>query len=182
MPSGIVSMYLFITKLFPKLIFQRTLIPLKMAYEQLLLDNQFCFRLYTASRLLTQVYTPLLNRLGITYPQYLVLMVLWENDHQPVNDIAKRLRLNTNTITPLLKRMEAERIVRRVKGKIDRRQVIVSLTEHGRALQELAANVPEEMGCRIICEKFSMEDLLSANGMLDVLITHLAEQLEQTEG
>lgn len=149
-----------------------------MAYEQLLLDNQFCFRLYTASRLLTQVYTPLLNELGVTYPQYLVLMVLWEKDHQPVNDIAKRLRLNTNTITPLLKRMEKDGVVKRVKGEVDRRQVIVSLTEHGRCLEEKAANVPNEMGCRLICEQFQMEDLLSANGMLDIIINRLNDHLE----
>lgn len=152
-----------------------------MAYEQLLLDNQFCFRLYTASRLLTQVYTPLLNELNVTYPQYLVLMVLWENDHQPVNDIAKRLKLNTNTITPLLKRMEKDGVVRRVKGQIDKRQVIVSLTPHGKELEEKAANIPNEMGCRLICEQFQMENLLSANGMLDVVINRLNEQLEEND-
>ena len=76
--------------------------------EQLKLENQLCFRLYTASRLITQAYHPLLSRIGLTYPQYLVMMVLWEQDGQPVNDIAKRLYLETNTVTPLLKRMEAE--------------------------------------------------------------------------
>ena len=71
-------------------------------HEELRLDKQICFRLYTAARLITQAYTPMLNELGITYPQYLVLMVLWEQDSQPVNDIAHRLLLETNTVTPLL--------------------------------------------------------------------------------
>ena len=75
-----------------------------MVKEEFKLDNQLCFRLYTASRLLTQAYHPLLSRQGLTYPQYLVLLVLWEKDTQPVNDIAKRLLLETNTVTPLLKR------------------------------------------------------------------------------
>ncbi|MDY6464207.1 MAG: MarR family transcriptional regulator, partial [Bacteroidales bacterium] len=75
-----------------------------MEKEAYLLDNQLCFRLYTASRLLTQAYHPLLSEQGLTYPQYLVLLVLWEKDGQPVNDIAKRLCLETNTVTPLLQR------------------------------------------------------------------------------
>jgi DNA-binding MarR family transcriptional regulator len=79
-----------------------------MTEDKFRLENQLCFRLYTASRLLTQAYHPLLGKHGLTYPQYLVLLVLWEKDGQPVNDIAKRLILETNTVTPLLKRMEAE--------------------------------------------------------------------------
>lgn len=71
-----------------------------MAYEQLKLENQLCFPIYAASRLITREYKPYLDNLGITYPQYLVLMILWENDGLPVNDIAKKLILNTNTITP----------------------------------------------------------------------------------
>ncbi|MCR4764946.1 MAG: MarR family transcriptional regulator, partial [Bacteroidaceae bacterium] len=79
-----------------------------MMHKELLLDNQICFRLYTASRLVTQAYTPILKQLDITYPQYLVLMVLWEKDGLPVNEIAHRLLLETNTVTPLLQRMEAQ--------------------------------------------------------------------------
>ena len=82
-------------------------------HAELQLDNQICFRLYTAARLITQAYTPMLTELGITYPQYLVLMVLWEKDCQPVNDIAHRLLLETNTVTPLLQRMEKLGIVTR---------------------------------------------------------------------
>ena len=96
-----------------------------MDKESFLLDNQLCFRLYTASRLLTQAYHPLLSVHGLTYPQYLVLLILWEKDAQPVNDIAKRLFLETNTVTPLLQRMEKEGILIRAKGEKDARQTIV---------------------------------------------------------
>ena len=109
-----------------------------MAYAELQLDNQICFRLYTAARLVTQAYTPMLTELGITYPQYLVLMVLWEKDDQPVNDIAHRLLLETNTVTPLLQRMEKLGIVSRKKGEQDKRQQIVSLTKKGEQLEEEA--------------------------------------------
>ena len=102
-----------------------------MIKPQFRLDNQLCFRLYTASRLITQAYHPMLAEQGLTYPQYLVLMVLWEKDAQPVNDIAKRLRLETNTVTPLLKRMETEGFLTRSRGREDARQIIVKLTKKG---------------------------------------------------
>ena len=140
--------------------------------EQLKLENQLCFRLYTASRLITQAYHPLLSRIGLTYPQYLVMMVLWEQDGQPVNDIAKRLYLETNTVTPLLKRMEAEGFVSRERGVSDARQVIVRLTEKGRELESKAACIPFEIAgavaCRSITEKsapalyHTLDDLISA--------------------
>ena len=115
-------------------------------HAELQLDNQICFRLYTAARLVTQAYTPLLGALGITYPQYLVLLVLWEKDNQPVNDIAHRLLLETNTVTPLLQRMERLGIVSRKKGELDKRQQIVSLTPKGRQLEEEAyAKIPSGM-------------------------------------
>ena len=118
-----------------------------MAHPELQLDNQICFRLYSAARLITQAYTPLLSKLGITYPQYLVLMVLWEDDSQPVNTIAHRLLLETNTVTPLLQRMERLGLIVRKKGERDKRQQIVSLTEKGRSLEEQAYNIiPAGMG------------------------------------
>lgn len=114
-------------------------------YNPLALDEQYCFRFYTVSRLITKHYQPYLSKLGITYPQYLVLMVLWEQDNQPVNDIAKRLVLETNTITPILQRMEKQKIVVRRKDKKDQRRVIVSLTEHGREMREQAKDIPRKM-------------------------------------
>lgn len=143
-------------------------------HNELLLDNQLCFRLYTASRLITQAYTPMLTKLGITYPQYLVLMVLWEKDMQPVNDIAHRLLLETNTVTPLLQRMEKQGLVVRQKGKEDKRQQIVSLTEEGRAMEEQAfALIPSGMAERFSACPLKMEDYAGLAQQLDVIIDSL---------
>ena len=112
-------------------------------YEQLKLDRQISFRLYTAARLATQVYHPLLEPLGLTYTQYLVLLVLWEQDHQTVNDISRRLMLDTNTLTPLLQRMERQGLVVRARGLVDGRQTLVSLTKKGLHLEKAAKDIPE---------------------------------------
>ena len=141
--------------------------------EEFLLDNQLCFRLYTASRLLTQAYHPLLSVHGLTYPQYLVLLVLWEKDAQPVNDIAKRLFLETNTVTPLLQRMEKEGILIRTKGKKDARQMIVSLTKKGKNLQKQLADVPATMGNAVFCKSVTPETAPDLFRMLDDIIAAL---------
>ncbi len=144
-------------------------------HAELQLDNQVCFRLYTASRLVIQAYAPMFNRLGITYPQYLVLMVLWEKDGQPVNDIAHRLMLETNTVTPLLQRMEKQGILERKRGEQDKRQQIVSLTEKGKALeQEAFDTIPEGMGKRLLdpCP-LHMEDYKQLAAELDDIINTL---------
>ena len=138
------------------------------------LDNQLCFRLYTASRLITQAYHPLLSEHGLTYSQYLVLLVLWEKDAQPVNDIAKRLLLETNTVTPLLKRMESEGILTRTQGKKDARQIIVKLTRKGRGLQDKLENVPETVGSAVLCETVTPDTVPELFGMLDGIIGQLA--------
>lgn len=143
--------------------------------EKFKLENQLCFRLYTASRLLTQAYHPLLSEHGLTYPQYLVLLVLWEKDEQPVNDIAKRLLLETNTVTPLLKRMEAEGIVTRNQGKKDARQMIVKLTKKGRDLQKKLTDVPETVGNAVICESVTPETFPTLFGMLDDIIRQFSQ-------
>ena len=143
-------------------------------HAELQLDNQICFRLYTASRLITQAYTPILTALGITYPQYLVLMVLWEKDNQPVNDIAHRLLLETNTITPLLQRMEKLGIVNRKKGEQDKRQQIVSLTKKGKQLEEEAyAKIPSGMGEQLSACPMQSEDYQTLAQDLDSIITTL---------
>ncbi|MCR5277446.1 MAG: MarR family transcriptional regulator [Bacteroidales bacterium] len=138
------------------------------------LDNQLCFRLYTASRLITQAYHPLLSEYGLTYPQYLVLLVLWEKDAQPVNDIARQLMLETNTVTPLLKRMEAEGILTRTPGKKDARQMIVSLTGKGCRLQDHLAAVPETVGQAVLCDSVTPETVPGLYGMLDGIIEKLS--------
>ena len=142
-------------------------------YNQLRLDKQLCFRFYTVSRLMTQTYHPMLEELGITYPQYLVLMVLWEKDAQPVNDIAKRLFLNTNTVTPLLKRMEEEGIISRRKDKTDERKVIVSLTAKGREMEEEAKGIPAKMQKACIDGTVSEEEMGQLYPILDTLINKL---------
>jgi DNA-binding MarR family transcriptional regulator len=144
-----------------------------MIKEEFKLDNQLCFRLYTASRLLTQAYHPLLASHGLTYPQYLVLLVLWEKDAQPVNDIAKRLMLETNTITPLLKRMEGEGILERKKGEKDARQMIVSLTRKGKELQKKLADVPFTVGDAVMCRSVTPETAPELMQMLDDIIAKL---------
>ena len=137
-------------------------------HEELRLDNQICFRLYTAARLITQAYTPMLTELGITYPQYLVLMVLWEKDNQPVNDIAHRLLLETNTVTPLLQRMEKLGIVTRKKGEQDKRQQIVSLTKRGRDMEEKAG-----MGETLKSCPLQIDDYTHLASELDAIIETL---------
>ena len=144
-----------------------------MIKPQFKLDNQIWFRLYTASRLITQAYHPMLAAHGLTYPQYLVLMVLWENDAQPVNDIAKRLLLETNTVTPLLKRMETEGIVTRTRGRDDARQMIVKLTKKGHDLQEKLTDMPEAVGSSLLCETVTPETVPSLYAMLDGIINQL---------
>ncbi len=144
-----------------------------MIKEEFKLENQLCFRLYTASRLLSQAYHPLLSEHGLTYPQYLVLLVLWEKDAQPVNDIARKLYLETNTVTPLLQRMEKEGILVRTKGKKDARQMIVSLTREGKVLQDKLAGVPDKVGSAVMCESVNPETAPGLFRMLDDIITRL---------
>jgi len=149
-----------------------------MIREEFRLDNQLCFRLYTASRLLTQAYNPLLAEYGLTYPQYLVLLVLWEKNEQPVNDIAKRLFLETNTVTPLLQRMEKEGLLTRTKGKKDARQMIVSLTWKGKSLQDKLTFVPFSVGKAVACESVTPETAPDLFRMLDDIIDKLHNHKE----
>ncbi len=146
-----------------------------MTREEFKLDNQLCFRLYTASRLITQAYHPLLSEHGLTYPQYLVLLVLWEKDALPVNHIARRLLLETNTVTPLLQRMEKEGIVVRSKGKKDARQMIVSLTEKGKEFQEKLSCVPFTVGNAVMCDSVNPETAPDLFRMLDDIIVKLSQ-------
>ena len=146
-------------------------------HNELRLDNQVCFRLYSASRLIIQAYTPMLNQLGITYPQYLVLMVLWEKDCQPVNDIAHRLLLETNTVTPLLQRMEKLGIVQRQRGKEDKRQQFVSLTAKGKAMEEQAFEIiPAGMGDELKACPLQLEDYVRLASDLDTIIDSLKKK------
>lgn len=143
-------------------------------HDELKLDNQICFRLYSASRLITQAYTPMLTKLGITYPQYLVLMVLWEKDNQPVNDIAHRLILETNTVTPLIQRMEKQGLITRKQGDKDKRQQIVSLTLSGKEIEERAYQlIPPAMLGKLSACPLQLDDYQNLAKELDSIINTL---------
>ena len=116
--------------------------------EAMKLANQFCFPLYAAARHVTGLYTPVLRPLGLTYTQYIVFLVLWEKDGQPVGEIGEKLLLDNGTLSPLLKKMEQAGYVRRERSREDERVVVITLTEAGRALQEMAKDVPAKVaGC-----------------------------------
>lgn len=150
-----------------------------MAYEQLRLENQICFPVYAASRLITREYQPYLEELGLTYPQYLVLLVLWEQDELTVNDIAKKLILNTNTLTPLLKRMEVQGLLTRVRSRQDERKVIVCLTEAGQEMQAKAAGIPERLVTGLSGGPMTSADVIQLKQQLDSLVAYLAAKEDQ---
>lgn len=141
-----------------------------MIPEQLKLSNQLCFPVYAASRLITREYQPHLEKLGITYPQYLVLMVLWETEDITVNDISTKLILNTNTLTPLLKRMETMKLIIRRRSDVDERKVLVSLADKGRDMRDDAATIPMKLMSQLQKESLSMDRLLELrDGLNDII-------------
>jgi len=144
-----------------------------MAHDQLKLSNQICFPLYAASRLITREYQPHLDQLGITYPQYIALMVLWENDEITVNEITQKLILNTNTVTPLLKRMEAQGLITRQRSSTDERKVIVKLTDKGKMLESRAAEIPQKLIEGLADSKMTVNELVSLKESLYQIINFL---------
>ncbi len=116
---------------------------------ELRLENQVCFAMYSASLAMTKAYKKLLKHLDITYPQYLVMLVLWEQDQVTVSDLGAKMFLDSGTLTPLLKRMEAMGLLRRMRDAEDERRVIVSLTEMGLALRDHAQTVPGKLLCML---------------------------------
>lgn len=147
-----------------------------MSAPHLHLDAQVCFRLYTASRLVTQLYEPFFKRIGITYTQYLVLLVLWQQDAQPVNDIGKRLQLGISTTSPLIQRMERMGLVERRNNPNDRRQQIVVLTPQGKALEAEAETIPGCMHQKLNDCHLDDETLRSLAPILDELIAKITAQ------
>ncbi len=150
-----------------------------MTEEHMKLENQLCFRLYTAARLTMGAYHPYLDPLRITYPQYLVLLVLWEKDSQPVMDIAHKMLLDSNTITPLLQRMEKSGLINRTRGKEDSRQRIVSLTKKGIEMREQAKHIPECLSDEIIQITGEEEEFVRMIPSLDKLIQGLKQNNQQ---
>ena len=147
-----------------------------MKFKQLKLENQLCFPVYAASRLIIREYQPYLEKLGITYPQYLVLMVLWEKGRVSVNGISQKLILNTNTVTPLLKRMESQGFIKRNRSESDERKVMVALTRKGKQLQAEAASIPGQLASGLISEAMQIEDLGDLKDKLQILIRYLMEK------
>ncbi|WP_431292449.1 MarR family winged helix-turn-helix transcriptional regulator [Pedobacter sp. P26] len=139
--------------------------------ESLKLENQLCFPLYAASRLVTKCYQPVLDTLGITYPQYLVLMVLWENDSVSLSLLSQKLMLQSNTLTPLLKRMQETGLVERVRSLKDERSIVISLTEKGLALKEKAPALRAQLGDHL---GINLEEIIQLKALLDKLIKNLA--------
>ncbi|MBA2399358.1 MAG: MarR family transcriptional regulator [Bradyrhizobium sp.] len=138
----------------------------KPALDPLLLGNQICFAVYSTAHAFNRVYKPLLDKLGLTYPQYLVMMVLWERDGVPVKDIGEKLFLDSGTLTPLLKRMEAANLIKRTRSTQDERQVLIALTPQGHALKEKARAVPEGILASSTC---SVGELLAMKNELVAL-------------
>ena len=129
------------------------------AGDLLRLEHQLCFALYSSSLLMTKLYKPVLGALGLTYPQYLVLLVLWATDAIGVGELGEQLYLDSGTLTPLLKRMEAAGWLTRERAVHDERRVIVTLSAAGRALRRTAAHVPLEVACAVGCKLTEINEL-----------------------
>lgn len=140
---------------------------MKNPFNPLRLDNQLCFALYSSSHLMTKIYKPLLKEIGLTYPQYLVMLALWEEDDVTVGALGEKLYLDSGTLTPLLKRMEAAKLLKRARSGSDERQVFIHLTDKGRALKRAALTIPTRAG--------------AATGLSVLEITKLRKQLTKLQ-
>lgn len=144
----------------------------KLDSEQaLLLDNQLCFALYSTSLAMTKLYKPLLDELGLTYPQYLAMLVLWERDGLTVSELGERLFLDSGTLTPLLKRLEGAGLVARIRDVADERRVHVTLTQAGRKLKAKAQPIP---GCVLAASQCSIPELVQLTRQIRALRERLA--------
>ncbi|MBQ0959576.1 MarR family transcriptional regulator [Ideonella sp. 4Y11] len=133
--------------------------PAPAATDWLSLDRQLCHAIYAASLTMTRLYKPLLAPLDLTYPQYLVMLALWEQDNATVSELGQRLGLDSGTLTPLLKRLEAAGRVQRLRDSADERRVRLRLTAAGRALREQALAVPQAIACASGCQLDEITDL-----------------------
>ena len=138
--------------------------------DVLKLENQLCFPFYAVSRLITRHYQPLLEKLNLTYPQYLVLLVLWERQSSSVTELSRILLLNSNTLTPLLKRLEAQAYIQRNRSCEDERRVMISLTERGWNLRKEALGIPEKLVASL---EYSEEDLIALKKLIDPFLEAL---------
>lgn len=141
----------------------------------LALDLQLCFSLYSAANLITRMYRPLLQPLGLTYPQYLAMLVLWERSPQNVGEVGHRLGLDSGTLTPLFKRLEEAGLVSRTRDPADERRVIISLTSAGKALREKALAVPGAVFCRL---PGTLEELTGLKSSVDRVVETLRQDAD----
>ena len=139
----------------------------------MLLDNQLCFALYSTSLAMTKVYKPLLDELGLTYPQYLAMLVLWERDGLMVSELGERLNLDSGTLTPLLKRLEVSGFISRIRDVKDERRVYITLTSSGRKLKTRATKIP---GCILNASQCSLPELVALTNQVQGLRRRLASQ------
>lgn len=146
-----------------------------MSAKDLFLENQICFPLYACSRALTSLYRPILDQLGLTYPQYLVLLVLWKEDGCSVKEVGRKLYLDSGTLTPLLKRLEDSELVVRKRSEEDERSVQIFLSAKGKKLKDKAINVPIKLLEILEVDKRSLTDLKND---LDRLLLILSEKTE----
>lgn len=144
--------------------------------EHLWLENQLCFPLYAASRMMTKLYTPLLDKLEITYPQYLVLLVLWKQDSKSVSELSEQLFLESNTLTPLLKRMETKGLVLRERQKADERKVMIKLTPKGNQLKEEALCIPQKIVDSIQSDGIDVSEVLIFKETLTKVVKLLGKE------
>ncbi|KZN56006.1 MarR family winged helix-turn-helix transcriptional regulator [Pseudoalteromonas luteoviolacea] len=147
---------------------------MSVKFPDLNLDKQLCFSLYAASRQVTRLYQPLLKRHDLTYPQYIVLLILWQTDGVMVKDIGHQSQLKSNTLTPLLKRLEQNGLVSRKRAKEDERQCYVFLTDKGKALENECACIPMEMMGQT---DMSLDKLMQLKSLLDEFL-----QLQEKHG
>ncbi len=138
--------------------------------DTLCLENQLCFKLYAISRRITNAYRPILETLDITYPQYLVMMVLWKEKKITVKELGTRLYLDSGTLTPLLKRLEQKKFLSRQRDSADERSVIITLTTEGKNLQQKAEKIPETLGK---CLSLNQTEYLNLKDQLNNLLTQL---------
>lgn len=149
--------------------------------ENLKLEQQICFPVYSVSRLITKAYKPFLKEIGLTYPQYLVLLLLWEYETLSVNSIGEKLLLNTNTISPLIQRMEKAGLLERERSTQDERKVMVKLTSKGKELKEKASPIPEKLLKTLLTDDVQLADVILVKDMMNKWIEILSENNKKNQ-
>lgn len=142
-------------------------------YDSLLLENQLCFPLYACSKEIVRRYKPFLDEIDLTYTQYIAMMVLWEHGEMNVKELGEKLLLDSGTLTPVLKKLEAKEYISRERSKEDERNLVVKITEKGKALKRKAVNIPAKMAS---CISLPKEDAIALKLLLDKLVSQFAQE------